>query len=71
MQQINKSDNAELCKQLLASIALVYQPITLEELAALIEQLKDTANDPESIREIIAICGSFLTLQEETIYFIH
>ena len=71
MQQINKSDDAELCKQLLASIALVYRPITLEELAALVEQLEDTADDPESIREIIAICGSFLTLREETIYFVH
>ncbi|KAF1959412.1 WD40 repeat-like protein [Byssothecium circinans] len=69
MQRINKSDDAELCKQLLASIALVYRPITLEELAALVEQLEDIADDPESIREIIALCGSFLTLREETIYF--
>jgi hypothetical protein len=71
MQRINKSDDAELCKQLLASIALVYRPITLEELAALVEQLEDIADDPESIREIIALCGSFLTLREETIYFVH
>jgi len=37
IQQINKSDNAELYKQLLASIALIYRPITLEKLAALIK----------------------------------
>jgi hypothetical protein len=71
MQQISKSDDAELCKQMLASIALVYQPITLEELAALVEQLEDIADDPESIREIIGVCGSFLTLREDTIYFVH
>ncbi|KAF2815354.1 HET-domain-containing protein [Mytilinidion resinicola] len=71
MQQISKSDDAELCKQTLALITLVYRPITLEELAALVEQLEDIADDPESIREIISLCGSFLTLREETIYFVH
>lgn len=71
LQQISRSDDAELCKQMLASIALVYRPITLEELAALVEQLEDIADDPESIREIISLCGSFLTLREGTIYFLH
>jgi hypothetical protein len=71
LQRINESDDAELCRRLLASIVLVYRPITLEELAALVEQLEDIANDLELIREIIALCVSFLTLREETIYFVH
>ncbi|KAH7398612.1 hypothetical protein BKA66DRAFT_407517 [Pyrenochaeta sp. MPI-SDFR-AT-0127] len=71
MKQISQSDDAELCKQILASVTLVYQPITLDELAALVEQLEDKASDPESIRDIISLCGSFITLQEETIYFVH
>jgi hypothetical protein len=71
MQQINKSDDAELCKQVLASVALVYRPITLEELVALVEQLEDIADDRDSIREIIALCGSFLTLQNNVVYFVH
>lgn len=70
MQQINKLDDTELCKQVLATIALVYRPITLKELGALIEQLEDIAKELE-LREIIGLCGSFLTLQEETIYFVH
>jgi archaellum biogenesis ATPase FlaH len=70
MQQISKSDDAELCKQVLASIALVYRPITLKELVALVEQLGEIANDKE-LREIIGLCGSFLTLREDTIYFVH
>jgi hypothetical protein len=37
MQQISKSDDAGLCKQILALIALMYRPVTLEELAALLE----------------------------------
>ncbi|KAL1641203.1 hypothetical protein SLS61_010182 [Didymella pomorum] len=71
IQQISKSDDAKLCKQMLASIALVYRPITLAELTALVEQLEDIADDPESLREIIGLCGSFLTLREETVYFVH
>jgi hypothetical protein len=70
MQQISQSDDAELCRQLLALIALVYRPITLPELVALAEQLEDTA-DKYELQEIISLCGSFLTLQGETIYFVH
>jgi hypothetical protein len=68
-QQISESDDAELCKQMLAPIALVYRPITIEELVALVEQLVD--DNSESIRELIGLCGSFLTLRNETIYFVH
>ena len=70
MLQIGKSDDAELCKQVLASISLVYRPITLKELVALVEQLGEIANDKE-LREIIGLCGSFLILREDTIYFVH
>jgi hypothetical protein len=69
MQQINNlEDDAELCKQVLALITLVYRPITLQELAVLLEDIGD---DSESIQEIISLCGSFLTLREETVYFVH
>ena len=70
MQQIGASDDDELCKQVLATIALVYRPITLQELVALAEPLEDTADEAE-VREIIGLCGSFLTLREDTVYFVH
>jgi hypothetical protein len=70
MQQISKTDDAELCKQVLAAVALVYRPITLEELVALVEPLEDIADDLE-LREIVDLCGSFLTLREQTVYFVH
>jgi hypothetical protein len=71
LRQISKSDDAELCKEVLGLVALVYRPITLWELVALVEQLEDLADDPTSIREIISLCGSFLTLRGETVYFVH
>ncbi|KAF2625510.1 WD40 repeat-like protein [Macroventuria anomochaeta] len=70
MQQISVSDDAELCKQVLASIALVYRPITLEELVVLAEALEDMVDKTE-VRDIIGLCGSFLTLREDTVYFVH
>jgi hypothetical protein len=54
----------------LALIALVYRPITLEEVVALAELLEDIGNETE-VREVIGLCGSFLTLRGDTIYFVH
>ncbi|KAF2626715.1 beta transducin-like protein HET-E4s [Macroventuria anomochaeta] len=68
MQQVSMSDDAEICKQVLALIALVYRPITLKELVALAEPLEDMADEA---REIIGLCGSFLTLRGDTVYFVH
>jgi len=70
VQQINASDDAELCKQVLASIALVYQPITLAELVTLTKSLEDVADEAE-LREVIDLCGLFLTLRGDTVYFVH
>lgn len=71
IEQIRNSDDGDLCKQILASIATVYQPITLQELTSLIEVLEGMADDPVSLQEIIGHCGSFLTIRGNTIYFVH
>ena len=71
MVQICNSDNADLCKRILASTAIVYRPITLKELTSLVEILEEMSDDLESLQEIIGLCGSFLTIREDTIYFVH
>ena len=71
VEQIRNLDNADLCKRILALIAIVYKPITLKELTSLVKMLKDMSNDLESLGEIIGLCGSFLTTREGTIYFVH
>jgi hypothetical protein len=70
MDQISESDGAEICLQVLASTAILYRPVAVPELVALVEQLEDL-DDLESVREIIGFCGSFLTLREDTVYFVH
>jgi hypothetical protein len=68
MQQMSQSDDAEICRCVLASTAILYRPVTVSELVALVAQLEDVGDD---VREIISLCGSFLTLREDTVYFVH
>jgi hypothetical protein len=70
IDQISESDSTEICLQVLASTAILYRPVSVPELVALVEQLEDL-DDVESVREVIGFCGSFLTLQEDTVYFVH
>jgi hypothetical protein len=69
MKQIQDSDDANLCKQTLAVAATVRRPLALQELMAL--KILQEVEDLESLREIIALCGSFLAIRNETVYFVH
>ncbi|KAK4118487.1 WD40 repeat-like protein [Parathielavia appendiculata] len=71
MDQICQSEDAVLCKDILAIISVVYQPITLDELTALVDALDDISGNYEDLTEIVGLCGSFLTLRERTISFVH
>jgi hypothetical protein len=56
MQQISESDGDEICRQVLVSIAILYRPVTIPELVALVEQLEDLDYDLESVQEIVGFC---------------
>jgi len=71
IKQIRQSGDSELCMRILSSIATVYEPITLSELTSLVKMLEDMSDDAESLQEIIGLCGSFLTVRKDTIYFVH
>jgi hypothetical protein len=71
LSQICNSDDADLCKQILAIISTVYQPITLTEISSIVKTLEDIADDHKSLAAIIGLCGSFLALRQGTISFIH
>ncbi|KAH7187792.1 NACHT domain-containing protein [Fusarium oxysporum] len=66
---IGDSKDAGLCKEVLVIASVLYRPITLDELKVLIESLEDL--DRDDLEEIIRSCGSFLTLREGVIYFVH
>lgn len=71
IDQARTSEDAEVCKRILAVMSIVYRPISLDELTALVEIPDDLSDDDEVLLEIIAICGSFLTLREDVIVFLH
>jgi hypothetical protein len=71
IDQVRNSEDAELCKRILAVMLIVYRPITLHELTSFVDMPDNTSDDYEALSEIIAICGSFLTLREGTITFVH
>ncbi|KAK3952421.1 NACHT domain-containing protein, partial [Pseudoneurospora amorphoporcata] len=71
MEQIIQSDDADLCRQILAVSSIVRRPISLQELTTLVEMSDDISYDPQSLEELIGLCGSFLTLRDQTVYFVH
>ncbi|CAG8069772.1 unnamed protein product [Penicillium salamii] len=71
IDQVRNSEDAESCKRILAVMSIVYRPIAFAELASLVELPDDLSGDSEALSEIVAICGSFLTMREDTIIFVH
>ncbi|KAF4987184.1 hypothetical protein FGRMN_10500, partial [Fusarium graminum] len=69
VEHISDSKDADRCKEILALASVVYRPITLDELKALAQSLEDL--DQDELEEIIDSCGSFLTLRNGIIYFVH
>jgi hypothetical protein len=71
LEQIDLSDDADLYKYLLAAMAVTYRPITLQELTSLGDTLSNSLMDIQEIEEVVRLCGSFLTIRGDTIYFMH
>ncbi|KAJ5541349.1 hypothetical protein N7494_006425 [Penicillium frequentans] len=71
IERVLNSENADICIQLLALVSIVYRPVTMDELCMMIEMPSVIADDHEALSGIIAMCGSFLALRQNTIMFIH
>ena len=66
-----KGKGKEFCMQVLSISTLAYRPLHLLELAALADLPQEGTSECQNLTKIIQKCGSFLTIREETIYFIH
>ncbi|KAH7020305.1 hypothetical protein EDB80DRAFT_702789 [Ilyonectria destructans] len=67
--QILKSEDADICTQILATSCIAYRPVSLDELRVLVLGTQDLSR--EELEEVIGECGSFLTIQEDIVYFVH
>ncbi|CAJ2505558.1 Uu.00g129520.m01.CDS01 [Anthostomella pinea] len=71
IDQIHKSEDAELCTQVLALVATTYRLPSLAESTTFIKEDGSTVGDAELLKEIVSLCGSFLTIREDIVYFVH
>ncbi|RDA90315.1 hypothetical protein CP533_0394 [Ophiocordyceps camponoti-saundersi (nom. inval.)] len=71
LNQITGTTDAGLCGQILAVMSKVVQPITLHELTSFIDFPDGVSDNLDALEEMTRLCGSFLTLRETTVYFIH
>lgn len=67
MDQISESLDAALCNKILGIASMVYRPLSLSELRTLLR----SKSDDNELRDIVESCGSFLTLQQDSVYFVH
>ena len=67
---LEDSEDIEFCRRILCSVTLACRPVRLKELASTAD-LQGSPDDLQSLNELVNLCGSFLTVREETVYFIH
>lgn len=61
----------ELCRQILCSVTLALLPLRLEEIVVFAKIPKEFYEEPSDLEDLISLCGSFITIREETVYLIH
>jgi hypothetical protein len=71
MDQIRDSEDADLCGYILAIVSVIYRPVTLDELESFVDMPNGVSGNDEALSEVIEVCGSFLTLRERTVSFVH
>jgi hypothetical protein len=59
------------CRGILRSITLAFRPLQLEELAATAGLPRDEFGDAQAVADLVSRCGSFLTVREDIISFVH
>lgn len=70
-EHIRSSRHAQLCLEILSALSIVRRPIELDELPALVKVPPGASSNHKALAEIIGYCGSFLTLRDQTIFFVH
>jgi hypothetical protein len=68
--------NLEICRQMLSISTIAYRPLHVAEIGSLCKFQADTSATDitvfmKTIRKIIAMCGSFLTVRDNHVYLIH
>jgi hypothetical protein len=62
--------NADICQSLLCTAAIAYRPLYLAEMGSLRRLPGQATVLAETVRKIVAMCGSFLTIRDEQVYLV-
>lgn len=71
MQRANDPHDMNVCMRILGSMISVRQPMRLFDAAASARLPGDVAKDTESVKELVQLCGSFLTVRGDFVTFVH
>ena len=71
MQHISSSRRASLCKEVLAVASVALRPLTLDEMSSCVTGGPPIQSHPKAWEDIVKSCGSFLTLRDNVIQFVH
>jgi hypothetical protein len=69
IQQLKR--NADICRLLLSTAVVAYRPLFLAEMGSLRGLTGSAMELAETVRKIVAMCGSFLTIRDDQIYLVH
>ncbi|KAH8656463.1 WD40-repeat-containing domain protein [Ilyonectria robusta] len=61
----------EFCQRILSTVSIAYRPLHLEELGALSGLPPNITKIKGSTAKIASMCGSFLTIRDGIVYFVH
>ncbi|KAI0570382.1 vegetative incompatibility protein HET-E-1 [Pyrenophora tritici-repentis] len=73
MEQIQRlsARNVDICQSLLCTTAVAFRPLYLAEMGSLCRSTDRATMVAETVRKIVAMCGSFLTVLDEQVYLVH
>jgi hypothetical protein len=72
VQHMDGEEDADLCRHILCSVSLTFRPLHLRELSVF--SLPEESCDMQSLEDLeglVGLCGSFLAVRQETVYFVH
>lgn len=70
VEDVRQSDDLIICMQILGTVSLLFKPVSVQELSVLLSW-GDGVSREEDVRKVIGLCGSFLTIRGNRVYFVH
>jgi hypothetical protein len=62
---------AEICIQIIHATILANRPLHLREVGSVAGLPAELCDDVQSLKELVELCGSFLTIRDEIVCFVH